>query len=437
MTTESLRPMPWWFSPRIVVLGVLLPIYVGMWLVTEILGVSISTAKGFVFLRGEAFLYGLAGLAALAYGTLMPLNLFEIRTPRRRGLVPPIGYLYGVGFAALFGYAYWFKDLIANPGLLIDAFRSGSAVSYSLRSGLERSAGLASLATLGLAFFILYSHRVWLVGLRPVPRALTVMALTLAALTLFRAFAWAERLAFVEVACVIVLFGIGHGTWIESRRRLTAAFPVIALAGGILFFGAGEYYRSWASHYSQIESSYWAFVLQRLLNYYYQALNTGAGMITVLDWPSWQFGNTLDWLHKFPVVLGPVFRYLTQIDNTQFLQRYGDPEFNNPSGLFGVLFDIGLAPSILLLAFTGLIAQSAFRAFRDRDNVFGIFYPVFFLTIIELFRYWYLGSSRAFLLVLALVFAALLARRTDERVDPFTAGSAPPDRGDMPLVSPR
>jgi len=428
MTVSALRPMPWWFNPRIIVLGVLLPVYVGLWFVAEVLGVPISTAKGSVFFRGEAFYTGLAGLAALGYGTVLPVHLFALREPRRLNLIPPLGYVYGVGLAALGGYLYWFKDLVANPRLLIDAVSGGSAVSYVLRSSLERGAGVASLATLGLSFFILLGHRAWVARLRPLPRPLIVLATALMGLTLFRAFAWAERLAFVEVVCVFLLFGIGHSERLASRRIFLAAFPIVGAFGLVLFFGAAEYFRSWSSYYSQHESSFWAFILQRMLNYYYQALNTGAGMITVLDWPSWQFGNTLDWLHKFPVLLGPIFRYLTQINTTQYLERFGDPEFNNASGLFGVLFDIGLAPSILLLALTGVLAQSSYRAFRQPSNVFALFYPVLFLTLIEFFRYWYLGSSRAFLLVTSLALAAMLARSEDStRVS--ASGAHPPLAG--------
>jgi hypothetical protein len=48
--------------------------------------------------------------------------------------------------------------------------------------------------------------------------------------------------------------------------------------------------------------------------------------------------------------------------------------------------------------------------------VLGLLFPVFFLALIELFRYWYLGNSRSFLFVLALIFAALLARPAADRV---------------------
>jgi hypothetical protein len=81
-----------------------------------------------------------------------------------------------------------------------------------------------------------------------------------------------------------------------------------------------------------------------------------------------------------------------------------------------VFYDVGLAPGILILAITGILAQSAYRAFQDRGNVLGLLFPVFFLALIELFRYWYLGNSRSFLFVLALIFAALLARPAADRL---------------------
>ncbi|MFN9773143.1 MAG: hypothetical protein ACK54X_11040 [Burkholderiales bacterium] len=408
--SRTVRPMPWWFSPRVLTWCVLLPTYVGLWVASELLGLKLSTAKGFSFFHGEAFLHGLAGLLALGYGTLLPVHLLAIRDPRRLGLRPPVGYIYFVGLLAVFGYVWWFRDLATNPSILLDALRSPT-FSYQMRASIERSAGLGSLATLGLAFFVLVAHRAWTLR-EPLPGPLRALAVLLLLMTVFRAFAWAERLALFEVAVVLALFGFGHS---ERAGRgtlgaLRPLVPAVAIAAGVLFFGIGEYFRSWASHYSQHETSFWTFIGQRLVNYYFQALNTGAGMITVLEWPSLQFGNTLDWLHRFPILLGPIFRYIVELQPTFYLERFGDPEFNNPSGLFGVLYDMGLAPAILLLAVTGLLAQSAFRAFREPDNVLGIFFPILYLTVIEFFRYWYLGNSRAFLFILALVGAAMLAR---------------------------
>ncbi len=413
------RPMPWYFSPRVLVLGGLIPFYLALWLFNDVFQLQLSTAKGFNFFHGEAFLAGLAGLVALAYGTLLPVNVFSIRNPRWRGLAPPIWFVQIVGVLALIGYVYWFKDILLRPQEWLGIISHASASSYAVRSNLERGAGIASLASLGLAFFALLSHQIWVVRRNAITWPTKFLALLLAFFTVFRSFAWAERLAVFEALFVVGLFWLGFSDraargWIG---RIKPLMPVLALGAVVLIFGAGEYFRSW-SHYSKFETDYWGFIGQRLVNYYFQALNTGAGMISVLDWPTYQFSYLLEWLHKFPVLLGPITRYLTQVEPNTFLERFGDPEFNNPSGLFSVFYDVGLAPGILLLALTGTLAQSAYRAFQDSGNVLGLLFPVFFLALIELFRYWYLGNSRSFLFVLALIFAALLARPAADRLRP-------------------
>ena len=404
--------MPWFFNPRFITAGVLLPVYLLIWFVANVLDVRLSTAKGFFFFQGDAFLLGLAVLLALVYGTLLPVNVFAIVNPRRRGLVPPLWFVQLIGVLALIGYAYWFRELLANPEVLLNALRGGGAISYELRSNVERSAGLASLATLSLAYFALMSHRVWVIRPGPLSVPMKLLSALIFLLTVFRAFAWSERLALFEVMLIIAIFWAGHSDrasrgWIGRIRPI---LPVIAVAIVVVVFGVGEYFRSWSSFYAKTESDYWAFIGQRLINYYAQALNTGAGLVTVLDWPSYQFGYLLEWLQKFPVLLGPIMRYLTDMQPTFFLERFGDPEFNNPSGIFSVLYDVGLGPAMAIFALTGLFAQSAFRAFQDRDNVFAVFYPVFFMALVEIFRYWYLGNSRTFLFVIALGFGVMLAQ---------------------------
>jgi len=412
MPVSTRREMPWFFNPRFITAGVLLPAYLLIWFIANVLEVRLSTAKGFFFFQGEAFLLGLAGLLALIYGTFLPVNVFAIVNPRRLGLVPPLWFVQMVGGAALVGYAYWFRELLANPEMLLNALSGGGAISYELRGNLERSAGLASLATLGLAYFALLAHRVWVVRLGPLSVPMKLFTGLLFFLTVFRAFAWSERLALFEALLVVAIFWVGFSDrasrgWLGRIRPM---LPVIAVVIVVVFFGVAEYFRSWSSFYAKTESNFWAFIVQRLINYYAQALNTGAGLVTMLDWPSYQFGYLLEWMQKFPILMGPIMRYLTELQPNYFLERFGDPEFNNPSGIFSVLYDVGLGPAIAVFALTGLLAQSAFRAFQDRDNVFGLFYPVFFMALVEMFRYWYLGNSRTFLFVIALVLGVMLAQ---------------------------
>ena len=404
--------LPWYLRPRVLSACMLLPLYIIAWFVTDVLDVQVSNARGYAFFHGEAFLIGLAGVLALVYGTFLPIRIFSIRDPRYRGLEPPLWFIYVIGAMALVGYSFWFGNLLRSPGVLLDLLRSAASLSFTMRTQLERSAGISSLASLGLAFFVLVAHRVWTLRAGPLPRALRVMAWLLGALTLFRAFAWAERLALIEVGVVVALFCFGHGDMTRPLlRRIRQALPLLAATSVIGFFALAEFDRSWSSHYAAIESSYGSFIAQRLVNYYYQALNNGAGMITVMDWPSYQFSNLLHWLHQFPVLLGPIVRYLTTARPNDFLERFGDPEFSNSSGLFAVFYDAGLPFGILLLAVFGCLAQSAYQAFRERDNVMGLLFPVFFMGLIEFFRFWYIGNSRAFLLIVALLLAIVLARQ--------------------------
>jgi hypothetical protein len=403
---------PWWFSPRRLVAFVLIPAYLLTWASVEVFELTLTTAKGYYFFRGEAFLIGLSGLVALLYGTLLPVNVFALRAPRYRDMEVPDWFVYGVGIAAVIGYVYWFKDILSSPAYLWSLLKSGGAVSYELRRNLERTAGLASFASLSLAFTVLLCHRVWVVGRPVLPLPLKLITLAIVGFTVFRVFAWAERLALIEIGTVFVLFWLVYApsarrAWVKTLRGV---FPILAVGAVIVLFAAGEYFRAWVS-VSHREASFWGYILQRLLNYYAQALNTGAGMLTVLEWPTYRFEQTLDWLHKFPILLGPIFRYLMQPEQTFYLERFADPEFNNLSGVFILFYDMGIPLALLACAVLGVVCQSSYLSFLDRGNVFGLVFPLMFFTLIEFLRIWYLGNSRAFLLILATACAILVARR--------------------------
>jgi hypothetical protein len=326
---------------------------------------------------------------------------------------------------ATVGYLYWFKDLIADPGALLRLLKSGGAISYELRRNLDRTAGLASLASLSLSFTVLVCHRLWVSQRGSLPAGLRLLAWVIGLFTVFRVFAWAERLALIEIGIVFALYWVAYapGGRAPFVMRTRGFFPLAAVTVVVVLFAIGEYYRAWES-YSAREASYWNFIFQRLLNYYAQALNSGAGMLTVLEWPTYTFQQTLDWLHKFPILLGPIFRYLMQVEPNLFLERFADPEFNNLSGLFILLYEMGIPATLVVCALLGLVAQSTYRAFKDQGNVFGLLYPLMFMTIIEFLRIWYIGNSRAFLLVLSLVLAILLARR--EPAAASVRGGMPP-----------
>ena len=99
----------------------------------------------------------------------------------------------------------------------------------------------------------------------------------------------------------------------------------------------------------------------------------------------------------------------------QFLHKYGDEEFNNPSGIFAVIYDLGLPLGLLYFAFLSLLAGRAYNAYRSGSMWGVLLYPILFLTFLENFRVPYLGSSRGFTWFVAIVIALLIGRTRRRR----------------------
>jgi hypothetical protein len=238
-------------------------------------------------------------------------------------------------------------------------------------------------------------------------------------LTALRVYAWSERLALIEAA---VPFALSVAARIgESRTRIAAWLarggPYLVFPVFILYFSVAEYFRSWkSSTYNQV-SGFWEFSIGRLASYYYTSLNNGAGILVTSNWPDYRFAYTLEWLHRAPVI-GPLFSHyvgLREKGTGQFLKKFGDPEFNNPSGIYTVIFDLGLPLGVVYFSLLGLAAGMAFRAFRAGSFAGVIGYPILFLTLLELFRYPYLGASRGFAWALGIGVAAAIARSQTRR----------------------
>jgi len=147
-----------------------------------------------------------------------------------------------------------------------------------------------------------------------------------------------------------------------------------------------------------------------MASYYYTSLNNGAALLAMQDWPTWRFEYTLLWLHKAPLSIGTAF---SDWINVRFLQpedlltRYLDIEFNNPSGLYAVVSDLGLPLGVAYFAGVALVGGLLFRSYGAGRLGGALAYPMFFLSFLEVFRYPYLGQPRAFTWVLG-IFAALL-----------------------------
>lgn len=415
---EAQHPIksPWWITPHGLTLGFLLPVLI---LVASAgrLNFPGLTVRGHVFLSDAYVLMAVLILVCIAVAGWVGTKL----TP---GLHAPdkSDYLragFVVGLIGLLAYLYWFKSFFLNPVLL---FQTLVGVYKPDRNEIGSTTGITSLVNVTPVFFSIYAF-CWVHAEKPIARKYHALAAVLIAMTLFRVYAWSERLALIEAAIPFAVAGgfkLTKGPPSAGKRLAVLVGPFALVPLVILYFGASEYFRSWQSDTYAGKTSFWEFAVGRFASYYYTSLNNGAGVLATFEWPSMRFENTLLWMHKFPLGVGEAFGVLVGQPRTefnhfsQFLARYVDQEFNNPSGVFSVVYDLGLPFGIVYFCAIAGVAGYAMNLYRQAHPAGALVYPLLYLSFLEIFRYPYLGASRAFtwLIGIGLVFAvAALVRQ--------------------------
>lgn len=404
--------MPWWCAPAGIAAGFLLPLMFLIAWAGEIRHPAL-TIRGVQVLDLDWLLLGGLMIVALALGGWLGAQLQPAAgAPRRIGEGGDRAAI-AIGLVATLGFALWFRDFLLDPALL---WATLTGAYKPERDSIELTPGLTSLANTAPVFFSLYAFRRLDTDLprRPLPRAMNLLALLLVLLTAFRVYVWSERLALIES---LVPFGLAIGRWAAARRGgpwslLRLAGPFVAIPLVIVYFGAAEYARSWASDTYQGKMDFWEFALGRFAAYYYTSLNNGASLLANSAWPTWTFEFTLEWLHRAPLGLGQPFSALVGYAGRSFelhLLAYQDPEFNSPSGIYAVVSDLGLTGGALYMSLVGLLSGLAFRAYREGRLAGVAIYPIFFITFMEMYRYPYLGTARSFTWSCGIVLTLLLA----------------------------
>ena len=233
-------------------------------------------------------------------------------------------------------------------------------------------------------------------------------------LATFRAYAWAERLAVIEVLVCYVIARMAYLPLTSTKlQRVASIAPAIGPFVLYLLFTASEYFRSWEFYVNQY-SSVWAFTLDRLITYYATAVNNGIGiLVETSDWPYYNGAFVVDWLYIMPGVstlFESAFGNPRELTNL-FLKTYLRPEFNSPTAFFRIVLDFGFLGSVLYCLAVGYVIGRAYVGFR-RGHIFGLLtYPVLVLFLIESLRYSYLGETRIVPLAVGLGIIGLDMRR--------------------------
>lgn len=389
----------WWLQPSLIVLLAILPIYLG------ILVYDFSNVVQNIYVPSGYFVFGILLIVSLAIGAQWAMA-HRAQAP---ALTPPrisSTAMMLLLLPTLLAYAIWFGPLLARPELLVEI---ALGLRREVRDSIATIPGVTTFTQLGVAYAIAYAIKSG-AGVQRVSTTERVGFALVVVLATFRAYAWAERLAVIEI---LVCYAIARMAYLPltSSKLVRAANIAPAIGPFVLYllFTASEYFRSWEFYTNQY-SSVWAFTLDRLITYYATAVNNGIGMLVETSgWPHYSGAFVLDWLYIMPGV-SKVFelafgnpRELTG----PFLDTYLRPEFNSPTSYFRVILDFGFLGSVLYFLVVGYVIGRAYVGFR-RGHIFGLLtYPVCVLFLVESLRYSYLGETRVVPLAVGLMVIGL------------------------------
>jgi oligosaccharide repeat unit polymerase len=429
----------WWLNPEIVfALTIGLAALAAAWLSPEAFR-QYGTPKYFT-----GYYVAMAGFAILAF----TVGSWTARASRTAPQATPPevesnlgGWFLVAAGLALAGYAVWGAIAIKNGLSASSLSRFMNISNLEAADELKLNAmqtipGVTTATQFGITAFLL-GFWLWSRGKSWVAPVLFVLC----AATLLRTVLNSERLALLEVAVpaalVVIRTLVMEQQWSRAFRRLVNWSPAIAIVGVLLAFAATEYPRSWRSYRDDF-NSFAEFTLWRASGYYTTALNNGAMAYEVRgEWPLPY--ASLHALWAFPLVEQSSMSYeaLTGVDpeavHYATLERFGNPELNNASGLLQPLLDFGPLGMIVFWLIYGWLAGTLYRGFLAGSLAGMAFYPILYLSLLEAPRILYLPAGRVFA-ALAFLAVFVLAGRTVVRTEEigYSLGTS----GLRPQVSP-
>ncbi|MBO2944232.1 oligosaccharide repeat unit polymerase [Paenibacillus sp. F411] len=353
----------------------------------------------FLILPAVCFIAG-SVIASLTAGARRPAReqVFSSMLKHQEGYIKAwIKLLFAL---TLFGYAAWFLIMLQNGftlSLFLNVVKGEPGAIYDITENFKSITGVTSFTNFGIPFVILAVYYQVSNGKRTFNGMLAIVVL----LTLVRAIFFSERLALMEILLPAIIIMLAVKQKQGKKLRLVHYYPLIGLAALIGFFGISEYFRSWLSFYVNVYPSFWEFIVTRFFGYYVTALNTGTLYLEQLGFQSVPFPYfTLEWIWKFPGMSGDAYFSAFGINpeagiNTT-LESWGNPEFNNPSGLMLPYQDYSLGEALLFWGLIGYVSGMLYAGFKHGGTLGMVLYPIWMVGILEIPRYLYFSSGRFF-----------------------------------------
>ena len=417
--------LTWWLSP-VTVISLVIPISVAA---TFYVGPAVFAREYRMskLVTPEVLVLFLAGGLAMALGAAV---VAALRPPTRRGPRWPVLGAFDVPFLQRVSTVLFGLTLVGYAGFVVAGVLRGVTIGQVIGTeetdpvyvlGLEDQLGtipgVTTLTQVGMASVVVSGLLLTHGGSR---RELVRIAV-LMGLAVLRAVLLTERLAVLELAIplVVVLAARASSGGGRGRRRV-ALIPVVAAPLLVVVFGVFEYSRSWV-FYRQFGGSFPQFVVERLAGYYVTAYNNGYLQMTYGSrpghWPSgianavWNAPG-LDNLELLRLVNGYDQGVLTRA----VLAQYGNPEFNNLSGVGIVFSDLGLVGGFVYLFGAGLVVGLMYTAFCE-SRLWGLLlYPTIFIALLEIPRVLYWAEGRSLPTYVAIAVVLLMYRRSVRRI---------------------
>jgi hypothetical protein len=391
----------WWLNPGKLLLFFTLPLYAFTVGLMPVLWPNLIVLRYGQYMDGHFAALGGACLAVA--GAAAWLGARVDVSEHDSGTVYYINpwFLGAIGAVTVAAYGVWFGPTLLRGQLFLP------------RDELNRIAGVTSFTQFGVTFVICYMYATRR-AMQPLGLPLRLMFYLILLLTLARVFIWSERLALIEVGVpafvCLLAFARPRRAWLAAALSVLGKYgPLLALPILLGFFALTEMFRSWSSEYYQSQNiPIGEFMVSRLVTYYYTALNSGAGLLATAEWPSFKLVYILGWFYKLPFGIGQAFapalaREAAPTD--MFLSRFGDPEFTNMSGIFPIVYDVGVWGGLTYFGLFGLFAGFTFRALECGRRIGILLFPTVFVACLEILRIAYLSESRCFLIVIGALAA--------------------------------
>ena len=406
--------MYWWGRPSTLTFFLLIPIFLGAAFLSQDQWQLFDHPTNYI--TGMTFWIGLCGLTAYAVASL----IIEVFIPQSEAEYPHVlpRYMHRAMSTlfciSVFAYMIFFYPVVIDPSIIV-GLATGAISAYDLRAVLNSVPGITSFMSLQDLFVVcvvLYGR----VTGEKLPRRYRRMTYLIVFLCLMRAWLWSERIAFIELVIPVIILNFAQ---VQDRSKTWLIFaPLLGVICLFALFSMGEYFRSWQVKQHETNLSFLQYMITRLSGYYATAINNGAAFYQHRE-PYYMPINTAQWFHKLPIwKIFDVQTADTSFSADDFLEVYGNPEFNNPSGLYMPYLDYGAVLGTLCWAALGIWSGWLVHSFRNRTIGGLIFYPVWFTGITEILRIFYWGNQRFFPVIVA---AILLINYLKYQRSPFEA----------------